>query len=83
MPLNSKYISSEKFFLDRNKDLDMKEIWNIKEYLEYFFFLNLKNLNSKRKKFKPLKMKRQQTKKYFMMDIESSVLIFPYIMQKN
>lgn len=42
MPLNSNFISSEKVFLDKSNDLGMEEIWNIKEYLEYFFPFDLK-----------------------------------------
>ena len=42
MPLNFNYISSEKIFLNSNNDLGMEEIWDRKEYLEYFFPFDLK-----------------------------------------
>ncbi len=37
MPLNFNYISSEKIFLNSSNDLGMEEIWDRKQYLEYFF----------------------------------------------
>lgn len=42
MPLNFNYISSEKIFLNSNNDLGMEEIWDRKQYLEYFFPFVLK-----------------------------------------
>lgn len=42
MPLNFNYISSEKIFLNNNNDLGMEEIWDRKEYLDYFFPFDLK-----------------------------------------
>ena len=42
MPLNFNYLSSEKIFLNSSNDLGMEEIWDRKEYLEYFFPFDLK-----------------------------------------